>query len=88
MMNGWNTGMGWGFGGGLFSFILIAGAIVGIVFLVRWLVSENVTTSGGTSEGETLQSAEEILKSRYTQGEISRKEYLQLKSDIKEEKKL
>ena len=88
MMTGWNTGMGWGFGGGLFSIILIAGAIVGIVFLVRWLVSKNGPIYGGTSEGGTPQSVEEILKSRYARGEISREEYLQLKSDLEEEKRL
>lgn len=74
MMNGWNTGMGWGFGEGLFSIILIIGAIIGIIFLVRWLVNNN---SAGTH-----QSAKEILKKRYALGEISREEYLQLKSDI------
>jgi len=88
MMYGWNQGMGWGFGGWLFAIILIGGAIVGIVFVVQWLGNKNGRTYGGTSEGETLQSAEEILKNRYARGEISREEYLQLKSDLEEEKKL
>lgn len=77
MMTGWNTGMGWGFLGGFFSIILIIGAIVGIIFLVRWLVNNN---GAGRS-----QSTKEILKNRYARGEISREEYLQLKSDLEEE---
>lgn len=86
-MYGWNSGMGWGFGGGLFSIILIVGAIVGIVFLVRWLVSKNGPIYGGTSEGETSQSAEGILKSRYARGEISREEYLHKKSVLEGEER-
>ncbi|MFO7848719.1 MAG: SHOCT domain-containing protein [Spirochaetia bacterium] len=87
MMTGWNTCMGWGFGGGLFSIILIVGAIIGIVFLVQWLIRKNGSTYGETREEETRPSAEEILKRRYARGEISREEYLNLKSDLEGEER-
>ena len=76
-MNGWNTGMGWGFGGVFFAIILLIGVIVGIIFLVRWLINKNGS--------EMPQNSQEILKNRYARGEISREEYLQLKSDLEEE---
>lgn len=86
-MYGWNTGMEWGFGGGWLSIVLIVGAIVGFVFLVRWLVTKNGPIYGGTGEGETPQNAEDILKGRYARGEISREEYLHVKSDLEGEER-
>jgi putative membrane protein len=85
-MYGWNSGMG-AFGGGLLSILLIIGAIIGIVFLIQWLVNKNGSTSAWKNDGEPRQSAEEILKSRYARGEISREEYLHMKSDLEDGRK-
>jgi hypothetical protein len=56
MMHGWNTGMSWGFGAALLCIVLIVGALIGIFFLVRWLVN-NRPIYAETSEGETPQNA-------------------------------
>ena len=70
-------GMMGGYGG--FGFIIMiafwVAVIVGIVFLVRWLATS--TRGGGSTE-----SALEILKKRYAQGEISKEEYEAKKKDL------
>ena len=77
--HGW--GMMGGYGGGwLGSLIMVAfwiAVVVGIVFLIRWLV---VSTKGGGSGSE--ESAIEILKKRYARGEIDKKEFDQKKKDL------
>lgn len=83
MMFGWNSGMGWGLGGGLFSILIIIGVIVGIVFLVRWLVNKNEPSRGSSVGYGSTQSAEEILKSRYAKGEISREEFNKIRDDLR-----
>jgi putative membrane protein len=73
MMDGY--GMGW-----LGSIIMVAfwiAVIVGIVFLIRWLV---MSTKGGIGGFE--DSALEILKKRYARGEIDKKEFEQKKKDL------
>ena len=73
MMGGY--GMGW-----LGPIIMVAfwvAVIVGIIFLIRWLV---VSTKGGGSGSE--EPALEILKKRYARGEIDRKEFEQKKKDL------
>ena len=74
MCNGFE-GMGWGWmglgmvGAGLFWILVI----VGIVVLVKWLVS------GPTAGKDPLK----ILAERYARGEISREQFEQMKSDLK-----
>ena len=65
--------MGWGYGMGWFWTILMAAfwiaVIVGIVFLIRWLVLSTGTV-GRRARSE--DSALEILKRRYARGEINK----------------
>ena len=74
-MCGGFEGMGWGWMGlgmagvGLFWVLVI----VGIVVLVKWLVS-------GSAAGKDPL---EILAERYARGEISREQFEQMKSDLK-----
>jgi putative membrane protein len=88
----WGGGYGWGHGpwmmgggyggrgyGGIFMIIFWIAVIVGIIFLVRWLVQ----SSGGGSHGaKSGDSALEILKRRYAEGEIDKKEFEQKKKDL------
>jgi putative membrane protein len=72
MMGGY--GMGWF--GGIFMVVFWIVVIVGIIFLIRWLVQ---STRGGSGSAE---SALEILKRRYAAGEINKKEFEQKKKDL------
>ena len=76
-MMGWSYGMGW-FG----PFIMIAfwiAVIVGIVFLIRWIVISTRSTGQKTYHED---SALEILKRRYAQGEIGKEEFEEKKRDL------
>ncbi|MDA3951025.1 MAG: SHOCT domain-containing protein [Spirochaeta sp.] len=83
---GWGTGMGFGYGGGIVSILLIALIVVGGFFLIRWIIRR--TDGGGISlGGPSSQDPENILKERYAKGEISREEYLNMLSDMKNDSK-
>jgi putative membrane protein len=71
--------MMWGNQGfmGVFMWIFWIAVIVGIVFLVRWIVQQ--TRSG---QGKSEESSLEILKKRYARGEIDKKEFEQKKKDL------
>jgi len=84
--HGWGMGpgmMGWGYGMGWFGPILMIAfwiaVIVGIVFLIRWLV-----VSSGTDgrRANSQDSALEILKRRYAQGEINKEEFMEKRKDL------
>lgn len=74
--------MGWGYGAGwIWSIIMLAfwiAVIVGIFFLIRWLV----TSTGVGRRARPEESALEILKRRYAQGEINKQEYEEKKKDL------
>ncbi len=74
-MMDWGYGMGW-FGGIIMIAFWVA-VIVGIIFLIRWLM---VSTRGGV--GGVGESALDILKKRYARGEIDKKEFEAKKKDL------
>jgi len=76
-MMGGGYGMGW-FGPIMMIAFWIA-VIVGIVFLVRWLIIS--TRSAGQSTYHE-DSALEILKRRYARGEIGKEEFEEKKRDL------
>ncbi len=80
---GHGPGMMGGYGGGWFgSIIMVAfwiAVVVGIIFLIRWLVT---TTGAGSQGGRSEESALEILKKRYARGEIDKKEFEAKKKDL------
>ena len=52
-----------------------AAVIVGIVLLIRWLITRSVPA-------ERRDSALDILRKRYAGGEISRDEYANMRKDL------
>ncbi len=76
----WGNMSGYGWGGmGLGMLLFWALLIAGIVMLVR--------SSGGscaTDKAEPKKSALDLLKERYTRGEIERDEFEQKKRDLSE----
>lgn len=76
MMDGW--GIGWF--GGIFMIVFWILVIVGLVFLIRWLVQ---STKSGSHPGPAGPSrALDILKERYARGEIDRQEFEEKKRDL------
>ena len=65
-----------GFMGG-FMWIFWIAIIVGIFFLVKWIVQQN--RPGGQQQRENPL---EILKKRYARGEIDKEEFEQKKKDL------
>ncbi len=75
--------MGWGYGMGWFWTIIMVvfwiAVIVGIIFLIKWLV---ISTSAGVHPARSGDSPLEILKRRYARGEINREEFEEKKKDL------
>ncbi len=77
MMGSW--GMGWF--GMIFMITFWVLIIVGLVFLIKWLIQ---TTSSGKTGGRMGSSAINILKERYARGEIDQAEFEAKKKDLLE----
>ena len=83
--SGWCTGPGmmWGGGMGWFGMIFMTVfwvlVIVGLVFLIRWLIQ---TTKSEKSVFRGGSSALDILKERYAKGEIDKEEFEIIKRDL------
>ncbi|MFC1905458.1 SHOCT domain-containing protein [Chloroflexota bacterium] len=79
MMYGSLSGMPWGMGG--FGWLGIITTIV-IVGLIAWLVMWLIGKSNSLAPSYQLHSSLNVAKERYAKGEISRKEFEQLKRDL------
>jgi len=65
---------GWGFGW-ILMIIFWGLIVVGLIFLIRWLVGTAKIT-------RVEESALDILKKRYARGEINKEEFEQKKKDL------
>jgi putative membrane protein len=71
---------GWGMGfGGLLMLLFWILVILGIIAVVKWLVSTSSNRDRGSGK-----TALEILKERYVRGEIDREEFEQKKRDLQD----
>jgi len=76
MMGGW--GMGWF--GGIFMLVFWVLVIIGLIFLIKWLIQ---STKGGPGRPPSNPSgALDILKERYARGEIDKEEFEEKKRDL------
>ena len=89
MMHDWAWGQGFGMGhwiGGILMVLFWILVIVGLVYLVRYLIQRGGGDSSERSRGGSREGAEpsalELLKQRYARGEMSREEYLEKKKDM------
>lgn len=82
---GWHMGPGimggWGSGwfGGIFMIIFWILIVVGLVFLIKWLIQSINRRQIGDAGGNR---ALEILKERYARGEMDRNEFERMKTDL------
>lgn len=89
---GWQMGpgmMGWGGGGwfgGIFMILFWILLIVGLVFLIRWLIHSTRGEAGGGRPfgGDSYSSSRalDILRERYARGEIDKQEFEEKKKDL------
>ena len=83
---GWSMGPGmmgsWGMGwfGMIFMTIFWVLVIVGLVFLIKWLIQ---ASGSGKTAGQTGSGALEILRQRYARGEIDKGEFESMKRDLR-----
>jgi putative membrane protein len=75
MMGGW--GMGWF--GMIFMMIFWVLVIVGLIFLIKWLIQ---TTKKEPEAMHSGSRALDILKERYARGEINKEEFEEKKRDL------
>jgi putative membrane protein len=75
MMGNW--GMGWF--GGIFMIVFWILILVGLVFVIRWLIQASGKKGNGGPRGSR---AMEILKERYARGEIDKTQFETMKRDL------
>ena len=77
MMWGWPM-MGFGGFGMIFGFIFFVAILIGIIFLIIWLVKR----SGLSTTNSTSTKHIEVLKERYAKGDLTKEQYESMKKDL------
>lgn len=86
MMMGYDWGFGWG--NMWFGWLMMAGFSVGVILLIVWLVKLSTSGTSGADTNTTTtgpsrrETALDILQARYARGEISKDEYLDMRSAL------
>ncbi len=75
---GWHMGPGMMGGYGIMGIIFWIVIIIGVIFLIRYLMRSGGKQVGGGSDKAAL----DILEQRYAQGEIDREEYEAKRRDL------
>jgi putative membrane protein len=79
-MGCWYGNLGWI--GMIINLVLSIGMIIGLVFLVIWIVKQSSNNNLGRTLNNGAPSAVEIAKERYAKGEITREEYQKFLADL------
>lgn len=89
VMNGMGRGMhglgglaNFGWPGMILGWLVNLGLIVGVIFLVIWLVNRVSVPGQGSAISGQLSTPREILQTRYARGEITREQYLEMLGDL------
>ena len=80
MMGYWYGGLGWI--GMLINLVISVVLIIGVIFLVIWIVKRLSNNNSEREFNNTTLSAVDIAKERYAKGEITREEYQKLLTDL------
>ena len=80
MMGYWLRGIGWI--GIIINLIISVVLIIGVVFLIIWIVKRLSYNNSDRDLNNTTPSAIEIVKKRYAKGEITREEFQKLLVDL------
>ena len=70
--------MGFGGFGMIFGFIFFVAIVIGVIFLIVWLVRR----PGCGITHKTSTHSLEILKERYAKGELTKEQYESMKKDL------
>ena len=80
MMGYWYGGLGWI--GMLINLVISVVLIIGVIFLVIWIVKRLSNNNSEREFNNTTLSAVDIAKERYAKGEITREEIQKLLVDL------
>lgn len=80
MMGYWYGGLGWI--GMIINLFISVALMVGLVFLIIWIVKQLSNNNSVRMLNNAGPSAVEIAKERYAKGEITREEFQKLVADL------
>ncbi len=78
MMHYYGFGYGMGIFGGLFGMLMMILFWGAIIWFIVWLINQNKTAQKDHSEKNAIQT----LKERYAKGELTKKEYEEIKKEL------